>query len=138
MAEMKPPRGLGNAGKALWKQIISDLPTTADGWRASLDEREQALLFAACRQLDDITRLETEIKKSGAMATGSQGQAVVNPAVIEARQGRTVLARLLGQIEIPDEDGKPTSNASQVGRKAAKARWDKQRRIKERRAAQHG
>lgn len=115
----KAPEGLGNAGRALWKQIAGSLP---DGWE--LDNRERAVLFAACRQRDDISRLEAAIKKDGAMTTGSSGQPVVNPAVTEARQGRLALGRLLGQLQLPDEDDQPMTEAGRRAQKAARVRWD--------------
>ncbi len=118
----KTPAGLGNAGRSLWKQISSSLP---EGW--SFDERERAVLILACRQRDDISRLETSIKSDGAMTVGSAGQPVVNPAVTEARQGRLALGRLLGQLHIPDEEDKPRTVAGKRGQKAAKVRWERER-----------
>lgn len=114
----KPPDGLGNAGRALWRQIAGSLP---DGWE--LDDRERALLALAARQRDDLSSLEGAIKKSGPMVIGSTGQPVVNPAITEARQARLAIARILGSLALPDEDEVPRDNASQRGQKAAAARW---------------
>ena len=116
---MTAPNGLGNRGRALWRSIVKGLP---DGWE--LDEREVALLTLAARQTDDVAKLETAIKREGLMVAGSAGQPVLNPAVAEARQGRLALGRLLGQIELPDEEGKARGEASRRGQKAARARWD--------------
>lgn len=80
---MKPPKGLGNAGQALWRAIHKGLP---DGWE--LDEREVAILELAARQADAVAELEAIIAAEGTMAQGSTGQPVVHPAVMEARQGR--------------------------------------------------
>jgi phage terminase small subunit len=114
----KPPTGLGNSGRALWRQIARALP--AD-WE--LDEREEALLRLASRQADDLTRLETAIAKDGAMVRGSAGQPVVNPAIVEARQARLAISRLLGSLHLPDADEDPRSAAGRRGQEAAKARW---------------
>lgn len=123
----KPPAGLGNAGRALWRQIARALP---DGWE--LDEREEAILRLAARQADDLSRLETAISKDGAMVLGSAGQPVVNPAITEARQGRLAIGRLLGTLALPDgEAEKGTTAAGRRGQQAARGRWD--RRNKEQR-----
>lgn len=124
----KAPDGLGNAGRALWRQVSAGLP---DEWE--FDERERAILFAACRQRDDVSRLESAIKADGVMSVGSQGQPVVNPAVVEARQGRLALGRLLGQLDLPDADEKPRSEASKRAQRAANVRWGLEREKEARR-----
>jgi len=129
------PKGLGTAGRALWRKIASSLP---DGWE--LEEREEAILRLAARQADDLSRLESAISKDGAMALGSAGQPVVNPAIIEARQSRLAIGRLLGQLALPDDDaaGGSSASASETGRKAANARWSRERRKEEMIARKRG
>jgi hypothetical protein len=48
-----------------------------------------------------------------------RGGDVLNQAFCEVRQGRVALARILGQIDIPES----LSPRSLHGRKAAEARW---------------
>lgn len=115
---MKPPNGLGNAGKALWKALLASAP---EDWE--LDERETVQLTLAARQMDDLARLEVAIKKDGTMVKGSAGQPVVNPAIGEARQARAAIDRLIGRISVPDETGKPRTTASELAQRAANARW---------------
>jgi phage terminase small subunit len=123
---MRQPPGLGPAGKALWRKMRDALPP---GW--TYDERELAILAAACRQADDLALLEKAIKRDGATATGSKGQLTVNPCIAEARQARVVLSRLLGELSIPIEsDEKPQTAASRRAQRAADARWDQHRRRK--------
>ena len=50
-AKLKPPAGLGDAGKRLWKSISGDV---APGWR--LDVRDLHLLERACRIEDERER----------------------------------------------------------------------------------
>lgn len=119
---MKPPKGLGNSGRALWRQIARALP---EGWE--LDEREEALLRLAARQADDLTRLETAISKSGPMVPGSAGQPVVNPAIPEARQARLAISRLLGALHLPDAEEAPRTAAGQRGQRAANLRWSREK-----------
>jgi phage terminase small subunit len=88
-----PPASLGRAGKKLFRVVIAAVPDTFE-----LDEREREILTLAGQQADDLGRLERAIKRDGVMAEGSKGQAVVNPAISEARHARLAIGRLLGSI----------------------------------------
>jgi phage terminase small subunit len=123
-ARKTPPMGLGPAGKALWKSVHDDLP---DGW--DLDHRELELLSLAARQADDLARLEKAIEKEGTMSTGSTGQPTLHPAIPEARQARQSIGRLLGALQLPDEDDQPATAASHRGRAAARARWGRREHL---------
>jgi hypothetical protein len=121
---------LGARGKALRKSILDDLP---GGWQ--LDHREETLLDLAGHQADDLDRLERAIKKEGATSTGSTGQRIVHPAVLEARQARLAISRLIGLIEMPGLDDEGSDTVSSIrARKAADARWARRDRTQERRA----
>jgi P27 family predicted phage terminase small subunit len=118
---MRAPKGLGNSGRSLWSQIQKALPAQ---WE--LDERELAILAAACRQRDDLAKLEASIAKFGVMSVGSKGQPVVNPAVSEARQARLAIGRLLGEISLPDEAAnRPLTGRSRRAKHAADTRWNR-------------
>jgi hypothetical protein len=103
--------------------IVNGLP---DGWE--LDERELALLTLAARQADDLEKLEGAIEESGPMTTGSAGQPVVSPALVEARQARLAIGRLLGQLALPGEDRGSVTESSRRGQRAARTRWNDERR----------
>ena len=75
----------------------------------------------AARQARDVERAEADLEERGYLVTGSQGQEVVNPSLSEARQGRVVLGRLLGQLDLPDS----TRDAVESARHAAETRWQK-------------
>ena len=112
------------AGRALWDSIFKALP---EGWE--YDPRERAAIESACRQADTNSDLEVALAVDGVVTTGSKGQPVTNPIVGELRQGRLAVARLLGDIGIPDPEAeKAETVASKRGRHAAEARWAKQRR----------
>jgi hypothetical protein len=85
------------------------------------DEREETLLNLAARQARDVERAEADLEERGYLVSGSQGQQVVNPSLSEARQGRVVLGRLLGQLDLPDS----TRDAVRSARHAAEARWQR-------------
>jgi hypothetical protein len=79
------------------------------------DERELALLDLAEQQARDLDALDRDIAKNGVRL----GETKLNSALMEARQARVALARVLGQIDIP-EIGRTSSIHA---RKAAQKRW---------------
>lgn len=115
------PRGLRPPGRRLWKAVEGGL---AADWE--LDPRELVILELAARALDDVNSLELAIKADGLTVEGSSGQPRLNPAVVEVRQGRLAVGRLLGQLSLPDADEAPMTAASQRAQKAAQARWRQQ------------
>jgi hypothetical protein len=101
----------------LWRNLTGDL---------EFDSHELQLLEAVCRTLDTISILQAQVDVDGVMALGSQGQPVVHPAVAELRQQRATMARLLGQLGIPNEDGAGGTVESMEtvrARRAAQERW---------------
>src|SRR4051794_16247667 len=89
------PKGFGKAGQALWRGVLADV---ADGWR--LDAKDVVLLEAACRAADRADVLEATVAEDGLMISGSTGQAVLHPAVSEARMQRQLVASLIAKVEI--------------------------------------
>ncbi|RKT82108.1 hypothetical protein [Saccharopolyspora antimicrobica] len=120
----RAPKNLGSAGQRLWKGICSDYELRPD---------ELAVLESACREADLIQRLEDALKDVPLIVKGSMGQEVASPLVTEIRQHRSTQASLLKQLKIPDleeEESDDTGTVrkltrSEVGRKAANARWGK-------------
>jgi hypothetical protein len=55
---------------------------------------------------------------------GSMGQEREHPLLSEIRQQRLTLARLLKQLELPDDVAAPASRTAE-GRALARARWSK-------------
>jgi hypothetical protein len=114
----KPPKGLDAPGRALWRSVIADVP--AD-WE--FDSRDLAVLEQAARLADTIVALEASVTDDGVMLTGAAGQRRLNGAVVELRQARLGLGRLLGQIDLPDEQRRPVTEASRRAQRAANVRW---------------
>jgi phage terminase small subunit len=85
------PRGLRAAGRRLWTAVTSDF---------ELDPPELELLTEACRTLDLITDLRAEAAMNGIVIASNQGVRV-HPAVVEARQRRLALAKLLSALGLP-------------------------------------
>jgi hypothetical protein len=87
----KPPTGLREAGKRLWRSILDDF---------ELDEHERAMLLEACRSVDLLDQLDAAVRKDGPMVDSPQGQKA-HPAAVEARQQKIALARLLAALRLP-------------------------------------
>ena len=100
---------------ALVEAIRRSLPPSQE-W----DERERMLLTLAASQADDIERLERDVEQRGVRVPGRGGE-VLNQSFSEVRQARVALARILGQIDVPES----LSPRSLHGRKAAEVRWRK-------------
>ena len=110
------PKGLGDAGKALWRDVLGKYELRAD---------ELRILEDACRERDLLTRLEDGMVGANLVVRGSQGQDVIHPIVSELRQHRATFASLIRQLKLPDESGSSDSGGelSAKNRAAAQARW---------------
>lgn len=114
MASKVAPQGLGDAGQSLWADITSAYDLRPD---------ELRILESACFEMDLIARMQVESVTGDLIVRGSQGQPVANPLVQELRQHRSTLRGLLGQLKLPDEDGRAASARSEQARNAVNARW---------------
>ena len=94
MTNSEPPQGLSDAGQRLWQAIAADF---------ELGEHELVLLREAAATADQIDQLQAVIVSEGPMVDSPQGRRT-HPAVIETRQQRITLARLLAALRIPMED----------------------------------
>jgi len=98
----EPPTGTGAAGRRLWASVTTDY---------DLDEHERAVLVEATRTVDVLDELDAAIRSEGAIVDSPQGRRA-NPAAVEARQQRVVLARLLAALRMPvGEAGDEPANA---------------------------
>jgi hypothetical protein len=88
----RAPDGLQAAGKRLWLSVVKDY---------EFDEHELALLVEAVRTVDALTRLDHEVRRDGVLVDSPQGQRA-HPALVEARQQRIALARLLAALRLPN------------------------------------
>lgn len=70
-----------------------------------LDSAEPAwteVFETACAVLDTIQQLEALIASDGLLSSGSKGQAVIHPGVVELRHQRRAYAALVQQLGLPD------------------------------------
>ncbi|KGH43232.1 hypothetical protein IN07_24145 [Modestobacter caceresii] len=94
MTETRAPAGLRTSGRRLWQAVVSSY---------ELAEHERALLIEACRTLDLLDRLDTEVRRDGPVIQTPQGLRA-HPAAVEARQQRLTYGRLLAALRLPDDD----------------------------------
>jgi hypothetical protein len=66
-----------------------------------LSEAEQALLLEAARTRDELDLLAAVVARQGVMDESGR----VSPALVESRQLRLALTRLLASLRMPDPDG---------------------------------
>jgi len=88
----KPPSGTRASGRRLWASIVTVF---------ELEEHELALLREAVRTVDTLDRLDAVVRADGGMIDTSTG-VKVHPGLVEARQLRIALARLLAALRLPD------------------------------------
>ena len=87
----KTPQGLRAPGKRLWSSVVDEF---------DLDEHELAMLVESCRTVDVLDLLDAKVRDEGPTVKGPQGTKA-NPALVEARQERIALARLLAVLRLP-------------------------------------
>lgn len=121
----KPPDRLSAAGRQLWAQVHEDVFEA--GW-GGLTQRERAILEAACVQSDLNVSLQQALEREGIVTIGAAGQKRLNAITTELRQGNIALARLIGELRIPDAEGEePAYSKRELGRHAAQTRWQRRR-----------
>jgi hypothetical protein len=114
MGKIRAPRGLGSAGGALWRSVVGAYDLRPD---------ELLILESAARVTDVIARLDVELDGAPLTVLGSVGQTREHPLMSEQRQQRGLLARLLGQLRLPDTQQGEASQRSEAGRRLARQRW---------------
>ena len=107
-ATILPPRKLGKAGLALWKNVVE--VATFD------DPREVHALFNACQQEDDIAGFREQLDKEQLIVAGSMGQKIEHPLLGSIRNAIQLQQRLLASIAHEESD------ASAAGRRLRAAR----------------
>ncbi|SFU04686.1 hypothetical protein SAMN05660657_05064 [Geodermatophilus amargosae] len=92
MTPNRTPAGLRAPGRRLWRSVVD---------RFDLEPHELTLLEQAARTADVIAALDDVVAADGLLsATGRKP----HPAVVEARQQRLVLGRLLAALRLPADD----------------------------------
>jgi hypothetical protein len=87
------PEGLGEAGRRTWASV-------ADHW--ALEDHEAETLEQAARTSDLIAALEAEIMVHGVATRTAGGEVKCNPLVIEIRQSRLAVSRMVASLRLTD------------------------------------
>jgi hypothetical protein len=112
MAQDRPkvPTGTRAAGRALWDAVLGPY---------DLEQHELALLIEAVRTVDLLDALDATIRRDGVLHDSPQGLRA-HPAVVEVRQQRIALARLLAALRLPaGAEGDEQASARQPQRRGA-------------------
>jgi hypothetical protein len=118
----RAPAGLQDAGGRLWTAMHKGLD---EGLRFSVHELE--ILTRACQVADRAALLAEHVAADGVMSTGSKGQMVVHPALVELRLCESQVVSLLQRVSTEDTAGRARTPTQQRAAKAASARWDRER-----------
>lgn len=92
--ESKTPAGLKPGGRKLWRSITADY---------ELGEHELSILLEASRTVDALEALEKIVREDGVTNVSPQGVRA-HPALVEARQQRVTLAKLVASLRIPMDE----------------------------------
>jgi hypothetical protein len=107
------PAHLGDAGAELYSAAVEGFDLTIP---------ESTALLQAAETLDVLNALENAIRETGpVLPTGKP-----SPLLVEARQQRAILVRLLGLLDLRDDDEEDRATAtSRAARAAARKRWSR-------------
>lgn len=109
MTRQPPPKGSKAAGRRLWASVL-------DGFE--LDEHELTLLRQAARTADSCDLLQAVVEAEGHIV-GVGERARTHPALVELRQQRILLARLVVSLRVPmGADEQPKQGAPRLQRRA--------------------
>ncbi|WP_448005330.1 hypothetical protein [Agromyces bauzanensis] len=110
----EPPEVLGSRGAAFWRELQAV---------NEFEAKETALLLEACRTLDRITELDELVSEDGLTIVGSTGQKVLHPAIAELRQQQAAFGRLVGSIELEEDEQAADLFRHRRAKAGADARW---------------
>ncbi|EWS99564.1 hypothetical protein N865_02060 [Intrasporangium oryzae NRRL B-24470] len=88
--------------------------------RPDLAGAELSALEQACSLITTADHLADVARDAAYVATGSQGQEILHPAVAEARLTRTAAAQILARLTVTSSR---VQTSSERARSAARARW---------------
>jgi hypothetical protein len=113
---VKPPAGLNDRGARLWRHCLGRDDTLAES-----DNPLREMVLELCRLSDHLDELQDVCASRGMMFDSETGPKV-NPAFVELNKGRSLLARLMASLRMPDESTgkKPQRRGMSAPRSAQK------------------
>jgi hypothetical protein len=110
---MRVPAGLDAAGRRL--------ASTVDVFDFTDEPHKVQILTQACRVADIVAELDKAAADAPLTVKGSMGQIVISPFIAEARAQRSLLAQLLGKLDLPDTDEEILAKAARLTRTRRRA-----------------
>lgn len=111
--QLRPPKGLAKAGRALWREATKQYV---------FDPAEAAVLLQMCRISDHLEALEahlaaesSDFSSHSALVKGSRGQPVVNPVLQEIRLQSLALAKLAVALDLPEPKASTSRRKGRLG-----------------------
>lgn len=95
------PRGTGQDGRRLWRAVLTEY---------ELEEHELTLLRQAVHVADVCADLAAQVDRDGTVLAGK-----AHPALVELRQQRILLARLIVALRVPLGEDESTSRTQRRG-----------------------
>lgn len=90
----RTPAGLKAGGRKFWRTVSDEF---------ELGHHELSILVEASRTVDALDELEAIVREEGVTNMSAQGVRA-HPALVEARQQRVTLAKLVASLRIPMGD----------------------------------
>jgi hypothetical protein len=97
----EPPKGTKAAGRRLWRSVLEEF---------ELAEHELTLLRQAVATADLAETLQASVDREGPVVAGR-----TNPALVELRQQRILLARLIVALRVPIGDAEDGGRSQRRG-----------------------
>ena len=110
----RAPAGLGGAGRALWREVLTEY---------GLNPAEVLMLTQLCRCADRIEAIEAELATADLTVPGSTGQPVCNPLLGEVRAQMRLSESLARSLALPMPGEQVGRRRSPTAREAAMQRW---------------
>jgi hypothetical protein len=102
----KPPKGLGEGGKTLWRQIL-------DGWEVP-DEQKQ-VLENVCRSQDRIDGLQKTLEREGMTTKNRFGVPIAHPAALLLRSEVANFSQLYRLLQLAAPSGEDNGPGRPAG-----------------------
>ena len=112
LAAFDLPADWTESARETFREVLTARPDVAGPELSALEH--------ACQLQTVADKLDAVARDAAFMATGSQGQEILHPAVTEARLSRTAAAQILARLTVTS--GRVQSS-SERARSAARARW---------------
>lgn len=95
------PKSLDASGRRLWKSVV-------DSWL--LDRRQLEILRSACESADRVEQARVQLAEEGLTITDRYGQIKPHPAASIEQGNRSLVARLLRELQLEPVGDDPRPN----------------------------